>query len=288
MKIVGILSLVVLFVLTGCFAQKEETWDTSISQIPVEQTVVTIPELSSSPYIAYAPELLLADKVNILQFHADWCPSCVTLEKNLSESGIPDIINLLKVDYDSATDLRQKYGVTMQHISVVVDENGNELAKFSGVMSADDYLSNLEQNNLLWVNIAQEESMMEKELTLEQEAISESASMMEKEVISEQETMMQKWSYIDYNEDMIGKTESTIIFFAASWCPSCVAANANLAASDIPVWVTILKADFDTEIDLRQKYGVVAQHTFVSVDADGNQLRKWVGGTTIEDIIEKL
>ena len=94
--------------------------------------------------------------------------------------------------------------------------------------------------------------------------------------------------YITYSTDMLGKTENTVIFFAASWCPSCVAADKNLSSADIPSWVTILKADYDSALELRQKYSIASQHTFVSVDTQGNQLRKWVGGTTIDDIIEKL
>ncbi|MCH8518356.1 thioredoxin family protein [Candidatus Gracilibacteria bacterium] len=103
-----------------------------------------------------------------------------------------------------------------------------------------------------------------------------------------EETIIQTGTYESYSMDKIGNTENTVIFFAASWCPSCQVADRNLMSSDIPEGLTILKADFDSEVVLRQEYGVVVQHTFVSVDADGDQLRKWVGGTNIDDIIEKL
>jgi hypothetical protein len=36
---------------------------------------------------------------------------------------IPDNINLLKVDYDTYTDLKEKYSITMQHTYVEVDVN---------------------------------------------------------------------------------------------------------------------------------------------------------------------
>jgi len=36
-------------------------------------------------------------------------------------SEIPENVNLLKVDYDNSTDLKEKYGVTMQHTFVLVD-----------------------------------------------------------------------------------------------------------------------------------------------------------------------
>jgi len=119
--------------------------------------------------------------------------------------------------------------------------------------------------------------------------IDEEPSMQESEsTLGEEGMMMNSGEYRDYSADMIGNSENTVIFFAASWCPSCVAADKNLSSSDIPAGLTVLKADFDSETALRREYGVVAQHTFVSVDSDGNQLRKWVGGTTIDDIVEKL
>jgi hypothetical protein len=45
--------------------------------------------------------------------------------------------------------------------------------------------------------------------------------------------------------------------------------------------------DFDNETDLRKKYGVTIQHTFVQIDKDGNSLAKWAGSTTAEEIAEK-
>ncbi len=48
---------------------------------------------------------------------------------------MPDGLTVVKVDYDTETDLRQQYGVTQQHTFVQVDESGAELAKWTG--SAD-------------------------------------------------------------------------------------------------------------------------------------------------------
>jgi len=59
-------------------------------------------------------------------------------------------------------------------------------------------------------------------------------------------------------------------------------------SEDIPENLTILKADFDSDLELRKKYGVVAQHTFVVVDENGEEIKKWVGGYNIQDVLEKL
>lgn len=40
----------------------------------------------------------------------------------------------------------------------------------------------------------------------------------------------------------------------------------------------LFKTDYDTEKALKQKYGITYQHTFVYVDKDGKQIKKWNGG----------
>ncbi len=50
--------------------------------------------------------------------------------------------------------------------------------------------------------------------------------------------------------------------------------------------MTIVVVDFDTANDLRQKYGVTVQHTFVQVDAEGNELAKWSGSVTADEVAQ--
>lgn len=71
-----------------------------------------------------------------------------------------------------------------------------------------------------------------------------------------------------------------ILFFHASWCPTCRAANAEFEANldKLPAGVVLLKTDYDSQTELKKKYGITYQHTFVLVDAQGNALKKWNGG----------
>ena len=71
-----------------------------------------------------------------------------------------------------------------------------------------------------------------------------------------------------------------------TWCPTCQETQKNLEADPaaIPAGLTIVKVDFDTSDELKRQYGVTTQHTFVQVDADGNELAKWTGSSTAEDI----
>lgn len=96
-------------------------------------------------------------------------------------------------------------------------------------------------------------------------------------------------SYISYNQSALTDNKN-VIFFAASWCPTCRALDKaiNSELDSIPTDLTILKADYDSEKDLKQKYKVTIQHTLVQVDQDGNMIKKWNGSEDISAIISEL
>ena len=73
----------------------------------------------------------------VLFFNASWCPTCKATVESLDAAGVPAGLTVVSVDYDAATDLRKQYGVTVQHTFVQVDEQGNQLAKFSGAPSGE-------------------------------------------------------------------------------------------------------------------------------------------------------
>ncbi|WP_353952323.1 thioredoxin family protein [Knoellia sp. S7-12] len=68
-------------------------------------------------------------------FHASWCHDCRTTEKSISDDGVPAGLTVVKVDYDKETDLKKKYGVTVQHTFVQIAPDGEQLAKWSGSKS---------------------------------------------------------------------------------------------------------------------------------------------------------
>ncbi|MET3141645.1 UNVERIFIED_ORG: thiol-disulfide isomerase/thioredoxin [Arthrobacter sp. UYEF2] len=69
----------------------------------------------------------------ILFFHATWCSTCKLLASDIeaNAASIPAGVKILKVDYDSETALKQKYGVTLQHTLVQVKPDGSQIAKWS-------------------------------------------------------------------------------------------------------------------------------------------------------------
>lgn len=86
-------------------------------------------------------------------------------------------------------------------------------------------------------------------------------------------------SYQNYNSNDFeaNADKKRVLFFHASWCPSCRQMDETLLAQvgEIPNGLAIFKVDYDAEIDLRQQHGVTLQHTLVEVDANGNQIQKW-------------
>lgn len=60
----------------------------------------------------------------VLYFHAPWCHECQATDEAISTNGIPPGLVLVQIDYDSRTDLREEYGVTIQHSFVLVDDAG--------------------------------------------------------------------------------------------------------------------------------------------------------------------
>ncbi len=94
--------------------------------------------------------------------------------------------------------------------------------------------------------------------------------------------------YVVYNKSVFSEapTSRRVIFFYASWCPTCRPADLGFMqnASKIPDDVTLYRVNYndsDTdqeEKDLARKYGVTYQHTFVQIDAQGKEVTKWVGG----------
>lgn len=91
--------------------------------------------MAKGSYEAYSAEKVAAagDSKVLLFFHAEWCPLCRPLDADIKAhlSDIPSGVIILKVDYDTETALRQKYGVTYQHTIVEVDSAGRMIEKWS-------------------------------------------------------------------------------------------------------------------------------------------------------------
>jgi len=98
-------------------------------------------------------------------------------------------------------------------------------------------------------------------------------------------------SYVDYYDGIIAKIpDQKILFFHAPWCPQCRALEADIKKGPVPDGVTIIKVDYDSMQQLRQKYGVTLQTTLVKVDDQGNLIKKYVAydEPTLDNLVSNL
>ncbi len=90
---------------------------------------------------------------------------------------------------------------------------------------------------------------------------------------------------IDYSpkilSEYLGNNKNRVVlFFSANWCPSCKIAEKDIRQNitQLPSDLIIIKVDYDKEKDLKTKYGVTYQDTFVQLDSAGNKIIMWNSG----------
>lgn len=83
---------------------------------------------------------------------------------------------------------------------------------------------------------------------------------------------------------------NVILFFAASWCPTCTKLEADIKnnLSSINNDLLILRVDYDSNPELKSKYGITYQHTLVQIDQNGEELSKWYGSVDLESLESKV
>lgn len=94
--------------------------------------------------------------------------------------------------------------------------------------------------------------------------------------------------YVQYSKRLLENSanKKRVLFFYANWCPICRPADAEFQSrmSEIPEDVVVLRVNYnDTETDaeeeaLAEKYDITYQHTFVQIDEEGREIKKWNGG----------
>lgn len=94
----------------------------------------------------------------------------------------------------------------------------------------------------------------------------------------------QSGRYQDYSPEAVAAAQKAgnrvVLSFSAAWCPFCKAADEAFKSrtNQIPEDVTLLKVDYDNSTDLKRRYGVTYQHTFVQINNSGDLVTKWSGG----------
>ena len=80
-------------------------------------------------YIIYTDSLyqsLIGKRAFAIFFHADWCPVCVQLEKEIMTdlSSFSEGTVILKANFDQENELKKQYDILSQSTFVIIDKNG--------------------------------------------------------------------------------------------------------------------------------------------------------------------
>lgn len=114
---------------------------------------------------------------------------------------------------------------------------------------------------------------------------------------NEEKTVISDSRYLEYSPTVLEQTQDgrRVLFFYASWCPTCIPAEKSFKdnASRIPLDTTVIRVNYNdqstdaAEKELADKYFVTYQHTFIQIDKEGKEIKRWNSGR-IEELLDKL
>ncbi len=81
---------------------------------------------------------LIKDKA-VVDFYATWCGPCRMFGPVFEEVSKDKDFYFVKLDVDKYSDIAREYGV-MSIPTVILFENGNEVKRFTGFMSKDEFI----------------------------------------------------------------------------------------------------------------------------------------------------
>lgn len=191
------------------------------------------------------------------------------------------IVAVLAIAGTTIYSQNQKKNVEPSYITVT--ENSDDVMEKSN----DDSMMQSHSDDTMMKNDGamekEDDSMMEQET----EADSSDDSMAMTDDVMEKSA----GSFVDYEGTDIASLSGNIVLdFSAPWCPSCRNFEKNVKAKldAIPSDLTIVKVDYDSNAEMRAKYGVRVQHTFVQIDNQGNKIALWTGGNDLASVVAKV
>lgn len=149
---ITIIALVAVFALSACATNLPAKTDDTIQEDPnqkpqeVEEMMMEMDGdmtdsdmMDGTSYQDEAPQYidytakgydeLLGKKPFALFFHAAWCPTCISMEKDINSEldTFPKGTKILKANFDTETELKKKYNINIQSVIVVIDEQGKAI-----------------------------------------------------------------------------------------------------------------------------------------------------------------
>lgn len=198
------------------------------------------------------------------------------------------LIAVLTLFIMSACDLNMMMGSNAP--AEMEESEEDEMTKRTGFTDAD-FAKSAEEAGKEMEKKMMEEKTMTKE---EDKAMEKNDSMMEEEketlkmeekteenkaeVEAMEEKMMAK--YENYSAEKVSSLKKSgsayAIFFHAQWCPTCrgMESDINENLAKLSGNTIILKADFDTETDLKKEFNINQQSIVVIIGKDGKEITR--------------
>lgn len=199
------------------------------------------------------------------------------MNKNILFVGLAVVVLLVALTISNSSNKNEEVNLSSDNQKTSMDKmEGENMAKDDSMMENDS------------MDKMEDDSMMDKD-----EAIKETEDGFGRDLaVKDDSMMMTSGEYVDYDSSLLSRAEhgNVVLFFHAKWCPTCKVLDTSLnqKLADFPKDLTILKVDYDTASELKKKYAITYQHTLVQVDAQGNVINKWNGGSDLNSILEKL
>lgn len=141
-KMTKIVLAVIVLIITGLLgytilASNDSPTPTANTQTtikPAKNVALSTTEAKQGRYTTYSSDAV-ADtgySTSVVFFFAPWCPECQAFKKSLNNGPLPEGVQVLETDYDSSTDLKKQYGVTLQSTFVRVNTSGDLQNKWVG------------------------------------------------------------------------------------------------------------------------------------------------------------
>ncbi len=150
------------------------------------------------------------------------------------------------------------------------------------VLSTEDHV--IAEDDAVMMEKKTQADMMNKEDSMKKQE----GSSMEQKDKSIKAGFYEVYSPDNFSQFMRSWSEDTkvVLFFNASWCPSCQVLNKELSGYSLPEGLAVFSVDYDKYPELKKKYGVTYQHTLVQVDANSGLIKKWSGGDVAKIVSE--
>jgi thiol-disulfide isomerase/thioredoxin len=159
------------------------------------------------------------------------------------------------------------------------------------IILAVGYLTTNAPEGTLEVTNEAPDTMVAEEVSVP--APEEEASMANETIVPTAEVpVAEPGIYATYDATAVAESdaEHILLFFKASWCPSCRALEADILenAAMIPSNVAIFAVDYDTATELKRQYGITRQHSIVEITPTGEAESQVSHGLTLADVLATL